>query len=66
MLVSTCDSRRTVSAHPKMPSTPSKPSDVVATPIDWPAMTNPDARVTVSVYSFPIRVDELVVYISVL
>jgi hypothetical protein len=38
-----------------MPSTPSKPSDVEATPIDWPLIARPVPRETVSVNSVPVR-----------
>lgn len=44
--------------HPKMPSTPSKPCERVAPPMDWPVMTKPEAKVTVSVNSVPEKLPE--------
>ena len=40
-------------AHPRIPSKPSKPLDVEATPMDCLEMTSPGAIVTVSKYSVP-------------
>jgi hypothetical protein len=39
---------------PRIPSTPVKPVEVSATPIDWLVMVSPVPRVTVSRYSVPI------------
>jgi hypothetical protein len=39
---------------PRIPSTPEKPDDEEATPIDCLVMVRPVLRVTVSVYSVPI------------
>ena len=39
--------------YPTIPSTPSKPSEVVATPMDWPVIVRPGPTVTVSVNSVP-------------
>lgn len=38
--------------YPRIPSTPEKPWDVDATPMDWFWMTRPVPRVTVSVSAF--------------
>ena len=40
-------------AHPRIPSKPSKPLEVEATPMDCLVITSPGAIVTVSVYSVP-------------
>ena len=40
-------------AHPRIPSKPSKPLEVDATPMDCLVMTSPGEIVTVSMYSVP-------------
>ena len=40
-------------SYPRIPSTPLKPLDIVATPIDWLLMTRLDESVTRSIHSSP-------------
>lgn len=44
---------RSTGPMPKIPSTPEKPLEVLATPIDWLGITKPEAMVTWSRYSVP-------------
>lgn len=46
---------RSTGPIPRMPSTPSKPAEEEATPMDWEVMIRPEARVTVSVSGGAVR-----------
>ena len=50
---------RSCEAYPMIPSTPSKPVDLDATPMDWAVTVKPPPRVTVSVNSVPMRNGEV-------
>lgn len=45
---------RSTGPKPMMPSTPEKPVDLVAAPIDWDVTVRPP-KLTVSVYSVPLN-----------
>ena len=52
------DAKRTIErSYPRIPSTPSKPSDLEAAPIPCPVTVRPLPRVTVSVNSVPMNAE---------
>ena len=44
---------RLVTTYPRIPSTPSKPSERLATPMDCAVIVSPEPKLTVSVNSVP-------------